>query len=165
MSAYYSGSNSLQDKDAKDLLEINKIDMLRNGVETKLMNEEPKSEKLNPFKRKDPEAKRIKYENFGRKQLEKLGWKEGEPVGNPSRSGLIEPLDGAETGKKPLDRTGLGYFGERVDRFKMIQFSQKHRNLKKPYHIGSKYDQDLELQNKETLLRRFDPVIKYRENS
>lgn len=162
MSAYYNASNSVQDKDAKDLLEINKMEMLRNGVQPQYINDESKCEKLNPFKRKDREPKRIKYEEFGRKQLEKLGWREGEPVGNPLRLGLIEPLDGAESGKKPLDRTGLGYFGDKVDRFKMTEL-QKHRNLSKPYHIGSKYDQDLDSQNKETLLRRFDPVIKYRK--
>lgn len=88
----------------------------------------------------------------------------GEPVGNPKRSGLREALDASE-GKQPNDKSGFGYHGVKVDRNALIEQQKRKREqerLSQPFYIGSKYDQDSA--KPDTLLTRFEPVIKYRQN-
>ena len=151
MSVYYESNGG--DKDARDMIEMNREEMRRSGAEKKLY-EDNDEEKKNPF------SGSKKSSNFGRDQLKKLGWKEGEGVG--LRNGLIEPLD-ASDGKLPKDKTGLGYYGPKVDREKMTEFAKKRRldqSKNNPYSIGSKFN--LDSSKTDSLFRRYDPTMKYR---
>ena len=50
---------------------------------------------------------------FGSRILKKHGWERGSGAG-PSGEGIREPIRGA--GHKPYERTGLGYYGEKLNR-------------------------------------------------
>lgn len=166
MSVYYDANAG--DKDSRDMLEMRRMEMLRSGASSHLFDDKnlKSHKKLNSFRRID-DAKSSVFVNppeFGRKQLEKLGWKEGESVGNPNRAGLKEPLD-ASDGKHPLDKTGIGYHGEKVDREEMVEVQKRQRERERrsaPYFMGSKYDKDLS--RPDSLLRRVEPVMKYRDD-
>ncbi|RNA34109.1 G patch domain-containing 3 [Brachionus plicatilis] len=149
MSVYYELDQA--DKDSADLLDMRKQNMLRRG-DTTLVNDEQRHKRLNPFA--NPKQKRCKLfdrDSFGRKQLEKLGWKEGESIG--LRPGLKNALDASEA-KKPMDKTGLGYHGEKVD--------HKEEKLRRQsdFYIGSIYDKNPN--RPDTLLTRFEPTLKYK---
>jgi hypothetical protein len=173
MSVYYEPDGG--DKDSRDILEINKLEMLRSGADKDLLDDEKlnKKLKLNPFHSKNEEIQKgeIKMGKFekhtkglGRRLLEKSGWKEGDPIGNPARGGLVSPLD-ASDGKTPLDKTGIGFHGEKVDREKMIA-AQKRKEVEKrrsaPYYIATKYDK--EPSKPDSLLRRNEYPMKHKSN-
>ncbi len=168
MSAYYEPDAG--DKDARYILEINKLEMLRSGADKALLDDERlnKKLKLNPFHSKNREhskgEKQSKVGNFekhtkgfGRKLLEKSGWKEGDAIGNPTRGGLASALD-ASDGKTPLDKTGLGFHGEKVDRGKLIA-AHREKTRSVPYYIASKYDK--EPSRPDSLLRRNEYPMKH----
>ena len=162
MSVYYETNGG--DKDAQDMLSINREDLLRSGADKHLLDDEKRDSghTLNPFTNARKSSSTKKPKGFGRLHLEKLGWRPGEPVGNPTRNGLVEALDGSD-GKPPMDKSGIGYRGVRVDKDKLIQL-QKQIRLREhqtaPYYIASKYDQDPS--RPDSLLKRFDPTMKYR---
>ncbi|CAF1108849.1 unnamed protein product [Brachionus calyciflorus] len=156
MRVYYEGDG---DKDAVDLIEMRKQDMLRNGVKRDLIDDFKNSKQLNSFKKfkkqEKNDKKYLEINSFARRQMEKFGWKEGQSIGLPVRSGLREPLD-ASDGKNPLDKSGFGYHGEKIDKNYLIQL-KKERDLRlrreSDFFIGSKYDTNL---NKpDSLLTRF----------
>jgi hypothetical protein len=162
MSVYYEPNGG--DKDSRDLIDMRRMDMLRSGADAHRFDDEKMSKrsKLNVFQAANSN-KSIEDEcKYGRELLEKSGWKVGEPVGNPLRHGLKEPLD-ASDGKHPMDRTGLGYHGQKVDRDHLIEV-QKAKRLResrnRPYSIASRYDNDPS--KPDSLLRRYDPTMKYR---
>jgi hypothetical protein len=152
MTGYYDPKNPNLDKDTKDIIEMNREEMVRNGSD--LYDDEKLINKTNPFI--------VKSKNFGKEQLKKLGWKEGDKIGLRN-NGLLEPLDGSD-GKKPTDKRGLGYYGVKVDRNQMTQLVNSKRlneYRNSPYYIGSKYEH---VDKKDSLLRRYDPTMKYRKN-
>ena len=156
MSGYYEPNNPNLDKDAKDIIEMNREEMVRNGSDSKLIDDNQSENKFNPFQYG-------RSKNFGKEQLKKLGWKEGDKIGLRN-NGLLEPLDGSD-GKTPTDKRGLGYYGEKVDRNQMTQLVKSKRlneYRNSPYYIGSKYEN---VDKKESLLRRHDPTMKYRKNN
>lgn len=181
MSVYYEANGG--DKDMRELLQIRREELLREG-KSHLIKDKEKLDfdaQLNPFHTKIQELKKqkrpllkcsqeekiknIKFDHytkgFGRRLLEKQGWKEGESVGQ--RSGLKEALD-ASGGKVPFDKTGLGFTGDKVDRESM---TKQHRasvvkeKRDSPFFIGSKFDEDAS--RCDSLLRRYDPTMKYRK--
>lgn len=133
MSVYYEANGG--DLDSRDLLDMRRMDMLRSGVDPSLLDDEIKlnsKKRLNPFKQDEISNKKIGYfekytKGFGRRQMEKLGWKEGQTIG--VRSGLKEPLDSSE-GKNPLDKTGIGYYGQKIDRDLLIKKQKEQREKK-----------------------------------
>lgn len=157
MSVYYEHDQA--DKDAADLFDIRKQNLMRNG-EAYLVDDEPKLKRFNPFS--DSKRKKLKFfdkDSFGRRQMEKFGWKEGESIG--LRPGLKKPLDASDA-KKPMDKTGIGYHGEKVDRNFLIKLRKdKEEKLKRQseFYIGSIYDQNPN--RPDTLLTRFEPTLKY----
>ena len=161
MSVYYEPNSG--DKDSLDLIGINREQMLREGASESLFDDEIRDSKfkINSF-RKITEQSSYYDKGFGRSILEKMGWKPGNPVGNPKRNGLVEALDGSD-GKLPLDKTGIGYHGVKVDKEKLVEMHKlnkikEHRSS--PYYIASKYDNDPS--KPDSLLKRFDPTMKYR---
>lgn len=160
MSAYNDPNGG--DKDAQDMIEMRREKLRRKGIEMRDDKEKFEKNKFNPFKGDKNRSETIQS-SFGKKHLEKLGWKEGEPVGNPKRSGLIHALDGSD-GKIPTDKTGIGYRGPKIDKEKMIA-KQKLKNLTEhrdsPFYIASKFDIDPSKPN--DLYTRYDPIMKYRK--
>jgi hypothetical protein len=175
---YYEPNSG--DKDARDLLDMQKMEMLKEGVDPRLLDDEKLNSKIrmNPFHTKESNSnKKLRpneeskhsmgsFEKYtkgvGRKLLEKSGWKEGEPIGNPSRSGLVEALD-SSSGKPSTDKTGIGYHGEKVDRERMIDMQKQRQERERrntPYYIATKYDRDSTTYD--TLLTRNEYSMKYR---
>ena len=166
MSVYYEPNSG--DKDSLDLLSINREQMLRDGASQSLLDDEVRDSryKINSFrkaiKNSSHDNKNNNNKGFGHSILEKLGWKPGNPVGNPRRNGLVEALDGSD-GKLPLDKTGIGYRGVKVDKEKLVEMHKQNRikeHRNSPYYIASKYDNDIS--KPDSLLKRFDPTMKYR---
>jgi len=63
-----------------------------------------------------------------------------------------------------MDKSGLGYVNTKVDINKMIEQQKIKRDKERrsqPYFISSKYDKN---EVSDPLLRRFEPVMKYRNN-
>ena len=79
--------------------------------------------------------------------MEKQGWKEGQGLGSWV-VGMSEALH--NEGQKPGDRSGLGYTGEKIQRFGLIKRSRKDE----PGHISTVYDNKNETDPQEPLLRR-----------
>jgi len=170
MSGYYEANGG--DKDAQNLIQMRREMMLRNGESEHLFDDQKFTSKLNPFHRvkNNTRLKKIqpcigafeKYtKGFGRRILEKQGWKEGESIGK--RNGLKEALDASE-GKHTRDKTGLGYVGEKINKEAVIAQQKINIQIEKrsqPHYIASKYDDN---NTSDTLLRRFEPIMKYRQN-
>lgn len=160
MSVYYESNQA--DKDTVDLIDMRKQEMLRRG-DTALIDDQRKQKRLNPFVNKQKIKKTCRLfdkDSFGRRQMEKYGWKSGESIG--LRSGLLKPLD-ANDAKKPMDKTGLGYRGEKVDRELLIKLKKdREERLKRnsDFHIGSIYDKNPN--RPDTLFTRFEPTLKYK---
>ena len=98
-----------------------------------------------------------KYSNaFGSRILKKQGWKQGSGVGS-SREGIREPISGS--GHKPYERTGLGYYGEKLER-NVAKGKRKVGNVE----IGTVYD-DVNDNSGNNDLLRFQGLdqMKYRD--
>lgn len=82
MSIYYEANGG--DKDAKDMLDMRRMEMLRSGASSLLFDDQflKSHKKLNYF-HGDASSSKSSVMNqpvFGRKQLEKLGWREGKHI-------------------------------------------------------------------------------------
>ena len=64
-----------------------------------------------------------------------------------------------------MDKSGLGYVNNKVDIKSLIERQKLKREQDRrsqPYYIASKYDKN---DASDSLLRRFEPVMKYRNNN
>ena len=104
-------------------------------------------EKRNRHRMNNNFAEFEKYSNaFGSRILKKQGWKEGFGVGG-STEGIREPISGA--GHKPYERTGLGYYGEKLQR----NVGKGKRKVAGEVEIRTIYDKEENTDNKEDILR------------
>ncbi|KAK2844357.1 hypothetical protein Q5P01_011016 [Channa striata] len=100
---------------------------------------------------------RMRFEKFtkgfGRRVMEKQGWKDGEGLGN-SRTGIPEALE--NEGQHPNCKRGFGYHGEKL----VLHPVKKART---DFHISTVYDKPKDTDLGDTLLRRQpNTSMKYR---
>ena len=92
---------------------------------------------------------------FGSRILSAQGWKPGSGLG-VWKEGIKEPLE--VDGKKPRDKAGMGYYGEKLDRCIGMK-----RKAEKDVFIASIFDDTVDGEQQNST-RHFGPdVIKYRE--
>ncbi|XP_068179531.1 G patch domain-containing protein 3 [Antennarius striatus] len=130
MSVYYDKDGG--DMDARDYVRMRYEKRLREGLEKMSAD----SQSIGSFERFT--------KGFGRRVMEKQGWKDGEGLGH-SQIGIPEALD-AE-GQNPRCKRGFGYHGE-----KMILHSTKKPRT--DFHISTVYDKPKNIDGGDTLLRR-----------
>ncbi|KAK4021177.1 G patch domain-containing protein 3 [Daphnia magna] len=158
-SVYYEENGG--DKDARDCAEMRRSTMWRQGnVETVF-----KKPQVLPLRQKSfmehsmgrnvvgPFEKHTK--GIGRRLMEKQGWRDGLGLG-VTQEGIATPIE--SDGQKPRERKGLGYFGERLPRFRTTNSSKA-----KSVFIATAYDSPADTDSPESLYRRNQPTImKYR---
>lgn len=144
MSVYYEEDGG--DMDARDSVAMRREKRLRLGLD-----DDSCSSRTGAFERHT--------KGVGRRLLLQSGWREGGRLGK-SVPGLAEALECE--GQHPKDKKGLGYFGEKVNRYhsNMARLRQAKDGL--PI-ITTKYDNPRDTDPSETLLRRQNPHnLKYR---
>ncbi|XP_070542867.1 G patch domain-containing protein 3-like [Ptychodera flava] len=138
MSIYYEPDGG--DKDARDLMEM-RLHQFRRGEGEDSRN----FDKIGQFE--------SYTKGIGRKVLEKQGWTDGEGLGS-SVKGQAEAL--TNEGQNPRQRTGLGYYGEKLNR--NVKKRKTERGI-----ITTVYDKPDEPGPGEPLYRSQNPwTLKYR---
>ena len=117
MSVYYE-KDTTHDKDAVDTLEMRRSDFFRGGKHEESVFKKKESKQKKRRRRSSDSDERIgSFEvftkGFGGKMLALSGWKAGEGLGK-NRKGISIPIIGEEEGQVTKDKTGLGYYGEKV---------------------------------------------------
>ncbi|KAM9852445.1 G patch domain-containing protein 3 [Aulostomus maculatus] len=139
MSVYYDKDGG--DMDARDYVQMRYENRLREGLEGRSRH----TQTIGSFERFT--------KGFGRRVMEKQGWKDGEGLGS-SQIGISEALE--NDGQHPRCKRGFGYHGEKL----------LLHNVKKPrtdFHITTKYDKPKDIDKGDTLLRRQPSTsMKYR---
>uniref|UniRef100_T1J6H0 G-patch domain-containing protein n=1 Tax=Strigamia maritima TaxID=126957 RepID=T1J6H0_STRMM len=157
MSIYYEKDGG--DKDARDFIQMRREKRLRDGTDIDSGFNRKKKEEKQPKNKIGVFEKHTK--GFGRKILEKHGWKDGDGLGT-TIPGIPDALE--SDGQHPFNKKGFGYHGE-----KLIRFKSKSTLRKRPYphaHIGTVYDKRRDVINDEPLLRtNFPTEISYRSET
>ncbi|XP_068616500.1 G patch domain-containing protein 3 [Brachionichthys hirsutus] len=130
MSVYYDKDGG--DMDARDYVRMRYEKRLREGLE-KISGD---IQSIGSFERFT--------KGFGRRVMEKQGWKDGEGLGH-SRIGIPEALD--NEGQHPRCKRGFGYHGEKL----ILHPTKKARA---DFHISTVYDEPKNIDGGDTLLRR-----------
>ena len=145
MNVYYE-KNTTHDKDAVDSVEMRKSDFLREGKHNESLFRKKNSSNFSNGRRKRKTSGSVeeKIGNFestsrgvGGKIMSSAGWKPGEGLGKNSQvvsyqslslvimkidfdfiQGISIPILGEEEGQGPKDKSGIGYYGEKVAVFK-----------------------------------------------
>ncbi|KAM9353350.1 G patch domain-containing protein 3 [Symphorus nematophorus] len=139
MSVYYDKDGG--DMDARDYVRMRYEKRLREGVEDRSGH----SQSIGSFERFT--------KGFGRRVMEKQGWKDGEGLGH-SQIGIPEALE--NEGQHPNCKRGFGYHGE-----KLVLHPVK--KAKTDFHISTVYDKPRDIDGGDTLLRRQpNTSMKYR---
>ncbi|XP_056448864.1 G patch domain-containing protein 3 [Gadus chalcogrammus] len=140
MSVYYDKDGG--DMDARDFVRMRYDKRMRDGLENRSGHTQP----IGSFERFT--------KGFGRRVMEKQGWKDGEGLGT-SRPGIPDALE--SDGQHPNCKRGFGYHGEKLT----LNTGKKPRIN---YHISTVYDEPKDVDKPEPLLRRLPTTnIKYRE--
>ncbi|XP_028326652.1 G patch domain-containing protein 3 [Gouania willdenowi] len=139
MSVYYDKDGG--DMDARDYVRMRYEQRLREGLEDR----SGVNQSIGSFERFT--------KGFGRRVMEKQGWKEGEGLGN-SQTGMSEALE--NEGQHPYCKRGFGYHGEAL-------VLHPGKKIKKNWHISTVYDKPKDIDGGDTLLRRQpNTSLKYR---
>ncbi|GAA29783.2 G patch domain-containing protein 3 [Clonorchis sinensis] len=113
-----------------------------------------------------------KEKGFGFGLMRKMGWKPGMRLGRHAVKGLLVPVD-SDDGLPPRVRTGLGYYGPRLERRRPSDdMHTKPVCSSRTVYIRSVFDSPSYVRSRSqlghtpSLLRRNDPVdeIKYRSD-
>ncbi|XP_029360772.1 G patch domain-containing protein 3 isoform X2 [Echeneis naucrates] len=139
MSVYYDKDGG--DMDARDYVRMRYEKRLRDGLE----GGSGSIQSIGSFERFT--------KGFGRRVMEKQGWKDGEGLGN-SQIGIAEALE--NEGQHPKCKRGFGYHGEKL-------VLHPGKRAKTNFHITTKYDKPKDIDGGDTLLRRQpNTSMKYR---
>ncbi|XP_034467343.1 G patch domain-containing protein 3 [Hippoglossus hippoglossus] len=139
MSVYYDKDGG--DMDSRDYVRMRYENRLRDGLE----DGSGSSQSIGKFERFT--------KGFGRRLMEKQGWKDGEGLGD-SQTGIAEALE--SEGQRPTCKRGFGYHGEKL----LLHSGKKAR---KDFHITTRYDKPKDIDGGDTLLRRQpNTSMKYR---
>ncbi|XP_041649562.1 G patch domain-containing protein 3 [Cheilinus undulatus] len=139
MSVYYDKDGG--DMDARDYVRMRYEKRLREGLEDRSGH----SQSIGSFERFT--------KGFGRRVMEKQGWKDGEGLGN-SQTGMPEALE--NEGQHPNCKRGFGYHGEKLN-------LHPEKKTKTDFHISTAYDKPKNIDKGDTLLRRQpNTSMKYR---
>ncbi|KAM4579584.1 G patch domain-containing protein 3 [Odontesthes bonariensis] len=139
MSVYYDKDGG--DMDARDYVRMRYETRLREGVE----DGSGHNQAIGSFEKFT--------KGFGRRLMEKQGWKDGEGLGN-SQVGISEALD--NEGQHPHCKRGFGYHGEKL-------FLNPIKKARKDWVITTVYDEPKDIDRGDTLLRRQpNTSMKYR---
>ena len=119
MSVYYEKDTS-HDKDTLDTVEMRRSDFFRQGKhqESVFKKRKEKNPNLRKERREFKDDDTIgSFEVFtkgvGSKIMTSSGWKTGEGLGK-NRKGISTPIIGEEEGQMTRDKSGFGYYGEKV---------------------------------------------------
>uniref|UniRef100_UPI0037E7CA1F G patch domain-containing protein 3 n=1 Tax=Semicossyphus pulcher TaxID=241346 RepID=UPI0037E7CA1F len=139
MSVYYDKDGG--DMDARDYVRMRYEKRLREGLEDR----SGRGQAIGRFERFT--------KGFGRRLMEKQGWKDGEGLGH-SQVGISEALE--NEGQHPNCKRGFGYHGEKL----VLNLGKKART---DFHISTVYDQPKNIDGGDPLLRRQpNTSMKYR---
>ncbi|XP_059194371.1 G patch domain-containing protein 3 [Centropristis striata] len=139
MSVYYDKDGG--DMDARDYVRMRYEKRMREGLEDRSGH----SQSIGSFEKFT--------KGFGRRLMEKQGWKDGEGLGH-SQAGIPDALEGE--GQNPNCKRGFGYHGEKL----LLHPFKKART---DFHITTVYDKPKDIDGGDTLLRRQpNTSMKYR---
>uniref|UniRef100_A0A3Q3WRD6 G-patch domain-containing protein n=1 Tax=Mola mola TaxID=94237 RepID=A0A3Q3WRD6_MOLML len=139
MSVYYDKDGG--DMDSRDYIRMRYERRLREGLE----DASRCNQSIGSFEKFT--------KGFGRRVMEKQGWKDGEGLGH-SQTGISEALE--NEGQHPNCKRGFGYHGEKL----VLHPVKKART---DFHISTVYDQPKNMDGGDTLLRRqHNTSMKYR---
>ncbi|XP_034553627.1 G patch domain-containing protein 3 [Notolabrus celidotus] len=130
MSVYYDKDGG--DMDARDYVRMRYEKRLREGLEDRSGS----SQSIGSFERFT--------KGFGRRLMEKQGWKDGEGLGH-SQIGIPDALE--SEGQHPNCKRGFGYHGVKLA-------THNVKKAKKDFHISTVYDKPKDIDEGDTLLRR-----------
>eukprot|EP00092_Neocalanus_flemingeri_P023174 GFUD01025129.1.p1 GENE.GFUD01025129.1~~GFUD01025129.1.p1 ORF type:complete len:528 (+),score=179.43 GFUD01025129.1:79-1662(+) len=118
MSVYYE-KNTSHDKDANDAYQMRRSDFFRQGKHEESAFKKKKDGREIKKRRieSDADEKIGSFEVFtrgvGGKIMALSGWKAGDGLGKEGK-GTPTPVMGEDEGQGPRDKTGMGYYGEKV---------------------------------------------------
>jgi len=118
MSVYYE-KNTSHDKDAVDALQMRRSDFFRQGKHEESVFKKRKDVKEKKRRRteSDYDDKIGSFEVFtrgvGGKIMAMSGWKAGDGLGKDNK-GTPTPVIGEDEGQGPRDKSGMGYYGEKI---------------------------------------------------
>ena len=170
MSVYYDEAGG--DKDARDALGMRNVEMKKMGKHRESAFKKPAAPKKKPSQGEretggsNAVGGRIgKFERhtkgFGRRIMERQGWREGRGLGTAANTGMAEALEN----DGQADRAGLGYHGERIPTFVAKATPGRKRTSIRDVMITTVYDKPEETDPGDTL-KRTNPqnYLKYRKS-
>ncbi|XP_056115442.1 G patch domain-containing protein 3 isoform X2 [Rhinichthys klamathensis goyatoka] len=131
MSVYYDRDGG--DMDSRDYVRMRSERRLREGLD----GLPGRQQKIGNFERFT--------KGFGRRVMEKQGWKDGESLGS-SQVGITDALE--SEGQHPNCKRGFGYHGEKLSSFLPL------KKPRKEFHISTIYDKPKDIDKGDELLRR-----------
>jgi len=178
MNVYYE-KNTTHDRDAVDSVEMRKSDFLREGKHSESLFRKKNKNNSNFIngrrKRKLSGSGEEKIGNFettsrgvGGKIMTTAGWKPGDGLGK-NNQGISTPILGEEEGQGPKDKSGIGYYGEKVAVFKRPENVANNGYFNTNTRITTAFSTEEEKKNNErydrsshTMYLKFrDSVVKF----
>ena len=130
MSVYYE-KDTTHDKDTQDTVEMRRSDFFRQGKHQESVFKKSKDTRQKKKRRTESDLDdkigsfEVFTKGFGSKILASSGWKAGEGLGK-NRKGISTPIIGEEEGQMSKDKSGIGYYGEKVVFTKAPSSAPKH---------------------------------------
>jgi len=163
MSVYYEKDTS-HDKDATDAYEMRRSDFFRDGSHTESVFHKKRKSQVKRNAGQNIGSFECYTKGYGGKIMSKSGWKAGEGLGK-SRHGITTPIIGEEEGQGPMDKSGVGYHGEKIQFCKAPDPSKVKGYSKGGVNITSMYSTKSQMDPKERVDRSNPPLyMKFRDH-